>query len=316
MALTPENDVPQHSQSPHNSSFLGLTFRHGKRKSDEPDEEVKGRLGLNLLCSCPDPLIDFVFVHGLGGGSRKTWSQSSHLKHFWPRWLPQDSEFQDVRIHSFGYDSNWTSMRPDVSSISDFALALLNALRYADTIRIPEKTPIVFIAHSMGGMVVKKALLLAWHDPAFEDLAARFRTIVFLATPHRGSGGARVINGVLRLSFAHTSPNYVEELERNSGVLQDINEYFRHIAEKFELYSFFETVKTNFVFGGVGSVMIVDKRSATLDYPHEQRFPVQANHRGICKFDDRNDPKYLLVKGVLASIVRACTETSGCIKLH
>ncbi|KAL9634287.1 MAG: hypothetical protein Q9164_004182 [Protoblastenia rupestris] len=308
MAINAADNASRHSYNSHGSSFLGLTFRHGKSNSDGLDEDAKGPLGLNLLHDAPDPIVDFVFVHGLGGGSRKTWSYSSDLKHFWPRWLPEDSNFHDVRIHSFGYNSDWTSMKPDVSNISDFALALLNALRYVESIRLPERTPIIFIVHSMGGLVVKKACLLAWNDPAFEHLAPRFRTVVFFATPHRGSDGASVVNSVLRLSFAHSPRQYVEELERGSGTLQDINEYFRHIADKLELYSFFETVKTTFVFSGVGNVMIVDRSSATLDYPHEQRFPVQANHRGICKFEARHDSKYLLVKSVLASIVRARGE--------
>jgi len=310
MALSITDDTRRHSRTSQGSSFLGLKFNHLKLKPSDTDDDAKGSLGLNLLYHPADPVVDFVFVHGLGGGSRKTWSKSSNLKHYWPRWLAQDSDFQDVRIHSFGYNSDWASMKQDVSNISDFALALLNALQYVDTIQNPSRTPIVFIVHSMGGLVVKKACLLVRQDAAFQDLAARFRTIVFLATPHRGSDGAHVINSVLRLSFAHTSRHYVEELERNSTTLQYINEDFRHIAEKLELYSFFETVKTTFLIGGVGNVMIVDKSSATMDYSHEHRFPIQANHRGICKFDERNDPNYVLIKGVLASIVRASGEES------
>jgi len=56
--------------------------------------------------------------------------------------------------------------------------------------------------------------------------------------------------------------------------------------------------------------MIVDRSSATLDYAHEHRFPIQANHRGICKFDEQIDPNYLLIKNVLASIVRASGAAS------
>jgi len=198
-------------------SDSGLAANRGQPV--EKDEEAKGSLGLNLLYDPADPVVDFVFVQGLGGGSRKTWSKSSNIKHFWPRWLAQDSDFQDVRIHSFGYNSDWASMKQDVSNISDFALSLLNALQYSDTMRKHSGTPIVFIVHSMRGLVVKKAFLLARQDAAFQDLAALFRIIVFLATPHRGSDGAHVINSVLRLSFAHTSRQYVEELERNSTTL-------------------------------------------------------------------------------------------------
>ncbi len=164
----------------------------------------------------------------------------------------------------------------------------------------------------MRGLVAKKACLLAQQDAAFQDLASRFRTIVFLATPHGGSDGAHVMNSVLRLSFCHAPRQYVEDLERNSATLQSVNEDFRHLADKLELHSFFETIKTAFLIGGVGNVMIVDKSSATLGYPREHQFLIQANHRGICKFDERTDPNYLLIKSVLASMVRASGEESRC----
>jgi pimeloyl-ACP methyl ester carboxylesterase len=312
MALTKADDTQQHTQSSRGSSFFRLKSNNLKLKSKETDENAKGSLGLNLLYCPTNPVADFVFVHGLGGGSRRTWSKSSNLEHFWPRWLPQAPDFKDVRIHSFGYNSDWASMRQDMSNISDFALLLLNTLQYTDTIWHPSGVPIVFIVHSMGGLVAKKACLLAQQDAAFQDLASRFRTVVFLATPHRGSDGAHVINSVLRLSFAHAPRQYIEDLERNSATLQSINEDFRHLADKLELYSFFETMKTAFLIGGIGNVMIVDKSSATLGYPRERRFPIQANHRGICKFDERTDPNYLLIKSVLASIVRARGEESRC----
>ncbi|PYH31863.1 uncharacterized protein BO87DRAFT_115249 [Aspergillus neoniger CBS 115656] len=45
--------------------------------NDKPlpeSEDFKGPLGLQLLRTVSEPLVDFIFIHGLGGGSRKTWS--------------------------------------------------------------------------------------------------------------------------------------------------------------------------------------------------------------------------------------------------
>ena len=82
------------------------------------------------------------------------------------------------------------------------------------------------------------------------------------------------------------------------------------MAESLELYSFYETLKTTVGIAGIGNIMIVDKSSATLDYRHEQRFPVRANHRGICKFDQPSDPNYILIRNVLAKIVEGVGEES------
>lgn len=93
-----------------------------------------GALGLNLLYAPPAPLVDFVFVHGLRGGSRKTWSKSSDPYHFWPKeWLTRDPEFKNVRIHSFGYSSDWGDGKDSVLNIHDFGKSLL-----AEVINSPE----------------------------------------------------------------------------------------------------------------------------------------------------------------------------------
>ena len=98
-------------------------------KDGESAEEIRGPLGLNLLFAPSEPIVDFVFVHGLRGGSRKTWSKSLHPAHFWPKeWLPRDPDFRDVRIHSFGYSSDWADRRDSILSIHDFAKSLLGGL--------------------------------------------------------------------------------------------------------------------------------------------------------------------------------------------
>ena len=128
--------VQRNATAASGSTFGGSTFNGFALRSVETDTNTKGALGLNLLYDPPSPVVDFVFVHGLGGGSRKTWSKSDSLDHFWPgEWLPHDPGFQNVRIHSFGYNSDWASTQDDVSNIQDFALGLLNAVKYAQGLR-------------------------------------------------------------------------------------------------------------------------------------------------------------------------------------
>lgn len=89
-----------------------------------------------MLRDVTEPLIDFVFVHGLGGGSRKTWSFSPNQYHYWPKeWLSQDPEFSCVRIHSFGYKADWSERKESLLDIHDFALSLLGELEHSPDIR-------------------------------------------------------------------------------------------------------------------------------------------------------------------------------------
>lgn len=98
----------------------------GSRKASNPlPEDLRGPLGLTTVHKPVGQVIaDLVFVHGLGGGSRKTWTKNEDPALFWPQeWLPQDPEFRDVSIHMFGYDSNWG--KASILNIQDFAKALL-----------------------------------------------------------------------------------------------------------------------------------------------------------------------------------------------
>lgn len=97
-------------------------------QESEDTNDVRGQLGLNLLFSPSEPIVDFIFVHGLRGGSRKTWSKSSHPFHFWPKeWLPVDPDFKAVRIHSFGYNADWGDRRQSILNVHDFAQSLLGS---------------------------------------------------------------------------------------------------------------------------------------------------------------------------------------------
>jgi hypothetical protein len=69
------------------------------------------------------PLIDVVFVHGLGG-SRGTWT---HPKSGF--WLQEGNYLENVRISTFGYDANWDpTKRGNALGTADFARKLLTAL--------------------------------------------------------------------------------------------------------------------------------------------------------------------------------------------
>ena len=109
-------------------SFIGRKLtRHNT--GDGLPEDIKGPFGLNTLFNPGDSAIaDLVFVHGLGGGSRSTWTKSGDPALYWPKeWLPQDLDFQDVRIHSFGYNSNWG--HESSLSVHDFSKSLLGSLQ-------------------------------------------------------------------------------------------------------------------------------------------------------------------------------------------
>ncbi|KAL1840084.1 hypothetical protein VTJ49DRAFT_819 [Mycothermus thermophilus] len=260
------------------------------KSSQSLDGSSKGPLGLSLLHEPSEPRVDFVFVHGLGGGSRRSWSASSDPATFWPKeWLPSEPGFKHVRIHSFGYDSDWTKSERSTLTIHDFGQALLADLYNSPNLKKNGNTPIVLVAHSMGGLVVKKAYLIARRDPIYEEIASRIHSLYFLGTPHRGADSSAVVTTLISMSIGNGSKAFLKELIPGSGTLQAINDEFRHVCKDIGLWSFFEGLPTS---TGPTSTIIVEKESAIMGLPGEHTQYLQADHRRLVKFESPDDPNY------------------------
>ncbi|KAJ9137442.1 GPI inositol-deacylase [Pleurostoma richardsiae] len=274
-------------------SFLGSIVRRGGRTPDQGDGP-KGPFGLSLLYEPEDqtPVADLIFVHGLNGGSYSTWTKGDEST-FWPqKWLPEDAAFADVRIHTFGYHSGLS--RDSILNIHDFARSLLGAIHDAPGIPRNQGVPLILIGHSMGGLVVKRAYIIASQTAEYHSIFERVYAMVFLATPHQGSHLSQTLNRLLSL---HGPRPFVHDLFPASLALQSINEEFPSVSSSLRLFSFFETLP----IGGIG--LIVEKPAAVLNYPNERRMYLAANHRDVARFSSRDDPSYVTVRNALATTI-------------
>ncbi|GAW25470.1 putative NACHT and WD domain-containing protein [Rosellinia necatrix] len=118
-----------------NKSFLArvLARRSTDSTSKYEKDQPNGPLGLTTLYE-PDGKVaaDLIFVHGLNGGSRSTWSKAGNGA-FWPYdWLSRDDAFHDVRTHTFGYSSGLT--HESILDIHDFASNLLAHINHCPII--------------------------------------------------------------------------------------------------------------------------------------------------------------------------------------
>ena len=170
---------------------------------------------------------------------------------------------------------------------------------------------LVFIS-TTGGICLKfvQAYIIAREDPAFQDIASRFHTLYFLATPHRGSDWARTLTNIIKVSAGPKA--YLNDLEPNSVLISSINETFRHYAQDLQLWSFYETLQSNLI---LYNSMVVDKSSATLGYPHERIALLNADHRGVCKFDRPSDPNYRTIRNAFSTTVESITTTGMDLRL-
>ena len=165
---------------------------------------------------------------------------------------------------SYGYNSG-TAFSKAVTDINDEAAMLLDRLDGNRQQQREKTRPIVFISHSLGGIVVKKAglplplliersdqlkaLILA-HEQLEEygDLLNSVRGSVFFGVPHRGADAAYWANfaanllEIAQLGFG-TNTKFVAALRRNSETLANISQQFIWRAARLDIRTFFETEK-------------------------------------------------------------------------
>ena len=209
------------------------------------------------------------------------------------------------RILSFGYNASFLpGTQRNIYKIGDFAKELLYELKFGRGQDGQDlnmgKAPIIFVVRSMGGLVAKKAYLLGQNDEIYQEIVRSISAMVFLATPHRGSNLAEILNRLLAVSF-QPSREFIADLYKNSPALEELNEQFRHIAPKLSIWSFYETRVTPV---GPIKLMVLDKDSAILGYAKEISRPLDADHHSMCKYSSSNDSNYVSVRNALSSLVK------------
>lgn len=179
--------------------------------------------------------IDVICVHGLMGHPRKTWTKDDE-KFFWPAHLTED--LPEVRVLTFGYYADPGSFMGQVSQnrLGEHASDLLNKMATRREKSETEGRPIIWIAHSLGGLVVEKALTIgdtsSDNDMHLKEIANNTIGIITLETPHAGSDLAAWAEMTSRLlRSVHANKNLVEVLTTVSEVLRDTNNAFGRFLE-------------------------------------------------------------------------------------
>jgi hypothetical protein len=113
-----------------NASDCSITSKDFVETTTLPTAVEGDPLGLTMRATCSEPLVDVIFVHGLRGGSVRSWCRNRDRKLFWPgEFLPED--LPRARIYTFGYDANFTSAKSDLCNVLDFAKQLLFAMGFS-----------------------------------------------------------------------------------------------------------------------------------------------------------------------------------------
>src|SRR5207248_407447 len=138
----------------------------------------------------------------------------------------------NARILSYGYDAYVLRPRASVSTnrLRDHSRDLLNALTTFRAASSASTRPLIFVVHSLGGLICKDTLLISRNHPEqhLRTISEHTRAIAFLGTPHTGSVLASWAKLPVSSLGIVTSVNrsLLSTLETRSEVLSRINEDF------------------------------------------------------------------------------------------
>ncbi len=210
---------------------------------------------LQTIVPSDAPKIHVIFVHGLDGDWRGTWRSTilpDEDKYGWPAWLA-DVLGPGYAIHAFDYPAFSSGWKGNTLPMFDRAEDLLEEI----DLNLSGDARLFFICHSLGGLMVKKMLSVA-RDKSGTKKAVLTRTVgvLFLGTPHQGSGVANIVNKVLPTLISRASIT-LEELERSNPDLRALGQTFRTQAfeYKWKVHQYAEGKDTR-------GVRVVDEHSA------------------------------------------------------
>ncbi|OPB46269.1 ankyrin repeat protein [Trichoderma guizhouense] len=247
-------------------------------------------------------LVDIIAVTGLAGHAFGSWKSKSKpdmwLRDFLPISIP------NARVLTYGYDTKLPGSRSK-SSILQLSKKLLESIKTTRDENTKHR-PLILIGHSLGGLVVKHALVQA--SEGSEDDLAIFRScyaVMFFAVPNRG------LDNINLMSMVKGQPN--EDLVRNLG---GESPFLNHLHESFhkrftlnsEIICAFETKTTPTVEWNSETkswertgpeVMMVPQNSAIYAGPNEKPYdqlPIEADHSEIVKFSDSSNSDYIIIQ--------------------
>jgi hypothetical protein len=237
-----------------------------------------------------------VFVHGFNGHPERTWTHKrgdakvpdeddesesaeppskvrklnpfsglqqknsiSRTAVYWPRQLVRET-LPNARVLTFGYDTHVRHMlgRPvSRNTVYDIAWDFLVALEAER--RLESSRPVLFIAHSLGGIVVKEMLRRSsschLSQPPLHEVFESTIGIMFFGTPHGGADPRGFLQHVaekaIKAAGFSVNKQIVDTLLPSAERLKELRDEFSPMAHQqgWIIHSFQEEIGVNLLSG-------------------------------------------------------------------
>jgi protein SERAC1 len=188
--------------------------------------------------------------------------------------------------------------------------------------------PIIFVGHSLGGLLVKQALIRSteyYSNRQDMDLGAISQAtvgVLFIGTPHRGSSKAslgKIAQTAAMIALRQPNMNLLDTLKQDSQILESQRKSFDGISSRWTLVCLYEEHPMS-----IGEVCyhllaeIYASRSLTLNYYQVVPMPsacmdgfnvktagIPKNHREMCRFTDPSEIGYQRTSDYIISLVES-----------
>ncbi|CAH0055794.1 unnamed protein product [Clonostachys solani] len=245
------------------------------------------------------PSYSIVAVHGLNGHRGKTWTAKMEFTGF---------VIFSLTIFPEPVSSAGATMQTRMLSLVflyDHARTLVSDLNRKRKLTNSSQRPIIFIAHSLGGIVLKSALIhsdAARQGALLEQQSVKLSTygILFMGTPHQGGNGVqlgRILANIVSV-FVAANDCILKHLERDSEwLLQQLGQYGPISSDRDEICNSGWYIPLPLLGNLVAEPrQVVPRASAVVPGQADaESILIHADHKNMVKFLSKQDVGYTTV---------------------
>lgn len=219
-----------------------------------------------------------VFIHGVLGSAEGTWLNED-TGSYWPELVLNDTAFRNFDVYVVGYN---TPKFSNALNLEELSGNLEVQLRSAG---IFNYDAVFVVAHSMGGLIVKRILFGLAIDAA-RDLQ-KVKAVFLIATPNHGAEVARLAE-ILR----SRNPQFGDMAEEGSGFLEMVDDLWiklmnSRLNNRTRWPQAFCAYETKPTFG----IRVVTEESARTQCDNSP-YPLESDHLGVVKPGSYTLPPY------------------------
>ncbi|VUC31502.1 unnamed protein product [Clonostachys rosea] len=284
--------VPECLREKNQSNEWELPLREDPRRPLILDTHFQGLTPLNDV----EPLhhhTDCIAISGLASHPFGSWQPHGDDKSF--MWIRDElpRSITGIRAIIYGYKSQLLAS-DSFQSISDIALNLIHQLKTGGW-NLESSKPIIFLAHSLGGLVLKDAIVQIADREIVSSILDRFKGAIMFGVPSLGMNQSHLV----MMTKGQANEGLSQDLSRENG-----SDYLRRLNRSFEgvstlkdarIYWAYETKQTRIPVKLASTqwnkngpfAVLVNPDSATCHRNTTEKLktiPIDENHSDMVKF--------------------------------